>query len=394
MIENSNISYLVGDKNFSKKSLEPFDENICDFLDQLSKYLMDSKNSYNYSDVKTFAFFCRKKNILNLKKNAQNLLNKRGLGLLFHITPSNIPTNFAYSLLFGLLSGNKNIVKVPSKTFPQISLICTGINQTLKKFRPLKDMIKIVKYSNNDEFTKKISSLCDGRLVWGGNKTIKKIREFPIKEISRDISFADRNSFCVLNNDKLALLDENSLRKLALKFYNDTFLVDQNACSSPHVVFWLGKKNKKIKNKFWSTFYKVVKSKYVLDNAGVFYKHDRLFSDFISKNNVQAYTKYGNLIYCVELNKDSINPSTLISRWGYFYEISIKKLEDLTKYSNVFTQTLTYFGFEKNNFQVLIKKKNMNGIDRIVPVGQALDINLNWDGYDIINILTKVIDLR
>ena len=60
----------------------------------------------------------------------------------------------------------------------------------------------------------------------------------------------------------------------------------------------------------------------------------------------------------------------------------------------MFTQTLTYFGFNKDDFDQVIKKKNFNGIDRIVPTGQARDISLNWDGYDIINILTKVIDVK
>ena len=36
----------------------------------------------------------------------------------------------------------------------------------------------------------------------------------------------------------------------------------------------------------------------------------------------------------------------------------------------------------------------MNGIDRIVPIGQALDINFYWDGYDINRILTRVIDIK
>ena len=84
----------------------------------------------------------------------------------------------------------------------------------------------------------------------------------------------------------------------------------------------------------------------------------------------------------------------MISRWGYFYEVEITRLEELSKFSNVFTQTLTYFGFEKKDFYKIIKIKNFDGIDRIVPIGQALDISLNWDGYDIINILSKVIDIR
>ena len=72
----------------------------------------------------TFAFFCRKANLIKLKnKFYETDLKRLGLGLVFHITPSNIPTNFAYSLLFGLINGNSNIIKVPSKEFPQISII-------------------------------------------------------------------------------------------------------------------------------------------------------------------------------------------------------------------------------------------------------------------------------
>ena len=199
--------------------------------------------------------FIVEKNIINLKNNSFRLKNKKGIGLLFHITPSNIPTNFAYSLIFGLLSGNKNVIKVPTKEFPQINIICRAITLTLKKFKSLKNFIKIVRYTENEEFTKEMSLICDGRLIWGGNNTINKIREYPVKEISRDLSFADRNSFCVFNSDEIMKLDKKQTKVLSLKFFNDTFLVDQNACSSPHVVFWLGKKMimpKKILDNFLS----------------------------------------------------------------------------------------------------------------------------------------------
>ena len=394
MMDLNNIYFLVGNKNFKKESYEPFNPNICNFLDELSIHLFNSKVSKNYTDIKTLAFFCRKKNILNLKKKNLNLNNRKGLGLLFHITPSNIPTNFAYSLIFGLLSGNKNIVKVPSKIFPQVDIICSAINKALKKFNSLKNFIKIVRYSDNENFTKKLSLICDGRLIWGGNNTINQIRNYPIKEISRDISFADRNSFCIINSEQLIKIEKKKLRDIALKFYNDTFLVDQNACSSPHLIFWLGKKNDKIRHKFWSVFYKIVEARYKLDDAAIFYKQDRLFSDLISKDNIKKFKKYGNLIYCVELEDKKIDPSKLISRWGYFYEVEIQKLDQLFKFSNVFTQTLTYFGFKNEDFRKILKRRNVDGIDRIVPIGQALDISLNWDGYDIISTLTKVIDIR
>ena len=57
-------------------------------------------------------------------------------------------------------------------------------------------------------------------------------------------------------------------------------------------------------------------------------------------------------------------------------------------------QTMTYFGLDKKKLNEFIKKNNLYGLNRIVPIGQALDINFYWDGYDILNILTKKIDLR
>ena len=51
----------------------------------------------HYPDLKSLAFWCRNKNISKLKKEFNKNKNRIGLGLVFHITPSNIPTNFAYS---------------------------------------------------------------------------------------------------------------------------------------------------------------------------------------------------------------------------------------------------------------------------------------------------------
>ncbi len=390
----SEIEYLVGNKKFENLSIKPFDDVVCNFLSTLSKNINNSNLSKDYSDIKTFAFMCRKSNIEKLKSKINQNEFRRGLGLLFHITPSNIPTNFAYSLLFGVLSGNTNVIKVPSKKFPQIDLICKFINVTLKKYKKVRKMINIVRYQNNDEFTKSISSKCDGRLIWGGDKTINEIRKFPMKEISRDIAFANRNSICLMNSSEILKLNKKDLNRLVQKFYNDTFLVDQNACSSPHVIFWYGNKTNKAKIKFWTELHYFAKNNYNLEYASSFYKYDRLLSDILTNTNYINHTNYGGYIYCINLKNKHINLTDLVSRWGYFYQFDIKNINMVLNLSNNNTQTLTYFGFKKEMILKNFDLKYFKGIDRIVPVGQALDINLNWDGYDVINTLTRIIDLR
>jgi hypothetical protein len=35
--------------------------------------------------------------------------------------------------------------------------------------------------------------------------------------------------------------------------------------------------------------------------------------------------------------------------------------------------------------------QNLRGIDRVVPVGRAIDMGLVWDGYDIVTSLSREI---
>ena len=94
-----------------------FDEKIINYLNDLSKAIFSDSRSKQYPDVTTFAFFVERANIKSIsKKYIKNAYRMIGHGIIFHIAPSNVPVNFAYSLVAGLLSGNINIVRVPSKT--------------------------------------------------------------------------------------------------------------------------------------------------------------------------------------------------------------------------------------------------------------------------------------
>ena len=130
---NKDIKYLVGSSKFDYSPFEPFSPKIVNFLDDFSKELNLIKNINEYPDLKSLAFWCRNKNISKLKKEFNKNKNRIGLGLVFHITPSNIPTNFVYSLIFGLITGNSNVVKVPTNNFEQINMVCKIIKKLLKK---------------------------------------------------------------------------------------------------------------------------------------------------------------------------------------------------------------------------------------------------------------------
>ena len=397
-IKNKDISFLVGNENISKSILQPFDKQICEFINKLSENILKNKISRKSSDLIAASFWCSKRNIQKLKKNYDNKLNF-GRGLIFHIAPSNVPTNFFYSLIFGLLSGNSNIVKVPSNNFFQINIICESIKITLlePKFNKIKKFISIVRYKDNEinRISENISKICDVRIIWGGDKTINKIREFTLRPHAYDITFSDRTSLCILNVEKILKINNKELSKLIRNFYNDTYTADQNACSSPHLILWFGKGNiKTAQNKFWNELNKKVIKDYIAPDIATLEKYNQFCKDAVLNKNIKSNKIYSKYLYTLEINKLNNNIDSLKGKWGYFYEYRIKNLKEIKNLISKKFQTMTYFGFEKEFIQNFIKEYSNNGIDRAVPVGQALDINLVWDGHDLISTLSRKVIIQ
>ncbi len=394
--QNNKVTYLVGIALPKSRPLVPYDSTVCEFLNDLSKQLRKHREGTVYPDIVTFGFWCRKANLAQLKASFDNGLSRLGRGLVFHITPSNVPINFAYSFAFGLLSGNANLVRVPSRPFPQVDLICAAINRLFEesKYDEIKAMTTFVRYEQNAEITASFSANCDARIIWGGDVAIRNVRKLPIAEHGVEIAFADRYSFCMIDSASIASLGEKELKRLAENFYNDTYLMDQNACSSPHLVIWVGQNNEKAKERFWNAVKRVVTQKYKIDFVKAVDKYTLFCKDSMELENIQRFTTHDNSVSRMTIDSLSMNTDQLRGKFGYFYEYDTNDIESITEIINAKYQTLTYFGLEKSQLIEYVVKNRLPGIDRIVPIGKALDIGMVWDGYDVAGSLSRVIDVH
>jgi len=396
MNENDNVTYLAGNRIVATRPVVPYDKLLCEFLNDLSTELRSWDKSSAYPDIMTFAFWCRKANITKLKKDFNNGETRLGLGVVFHITPSNVPVNFAFSFVFGLLSGNANIVRVPSKPFPQIDIICAAIDRLFAadKYKEIKTMTAFVRYEQNDENTSMYSINCDARIIWGGDEAIRNIRKSAVPERCVDIAFSDRFSLCIIDAPSVIKLDETELIRLSERFYNDTYLMDQNACSSPHLIVWQGVEKEVAKERFWTAVYHTADEKYQLAAVNVVDKYTMLCQNAIELNNTSSIKKHGNYVYRIALDKVPDNIDTLRGKFGYFYEYDTDDINSITHIINNKYQTLTYFGVDKSELLGFVVKNRLLGIDRIVPIGKALDMDIIWDGYDIIRSLSRIIEVK
>ena len=96
----------------------------------------------------------------------------------------------------------------------------------------------------------------------------------------------------------------------------------------------------------------------------------------------------------MELSHLTVNQHEQRGRFGTVHEINVSTIGDLAPVINRRYQTLAYFGFEAGHFGDFIEKHGLSGIDRVVPIGRALDMGLYWDGFDIISCLSRLVDVQ
>jgi hypothetical protein len=250
---NKGITIICGRTIKKNNPFNVFDYLVINFFDQISKEILRKRNLAIYPDLFTFAFWCRKSNLLKIKETFSP--NRFGRGIVLHICPSNVAMNYAYSLAFGLLSGNKNIVRLPSIHFPQTSYLNKVIKKILKdkKFKLLNDRICLVSYKRSDKISNELSEISDCRLIWGGDHTINLFKKFKTKPRVIDLYFSNRYSLCLINSKKFNSLNTKEIEDLALKFFNDAYTMNQNACSSPKSLIWSGNALNKRKEFFWNS---------------------------------------------------------------------------------------------------------------------------------------------
>ena len=403
VIHMNNLEFLTNTSKADLSGLSDmaafgiFSDHAIEYLNVLSKILFEDKRSREYPDVSTFAFFSIKANIIALKKEHIKYSRIRmGKGLIFHIAPSNVPVNFAYSMIAGLLAGNINVIRVPSKKFKQVDIIADALKKIAKNkdFATFSRRVILIRYDNkNEDITKHFSSICNSRVIWGGDNTINNVRKFKLPPRANELTFSDRYSLCSINADKFII--EKNIDSIVNGFYNDTYLFDQNACTSPHLLIWLGsKKNVSMaKSLFWNKLHMMAKDKYNLQPIQAVDKITSFYNQSIGMDGIEAIKNDDNLLWRVELKSLEAKVENFKSNCGYFNEYHATSLKEILPIINLKYQTLSYYGFSKVELNSFISNDMPLGIDRVVPIGKTMDFSLYWDGYDLISSLSRTVEV-
>lgn len=368
---------------------EPFDESIVDVAIELSRRVFHDEEARKYPELLALAYWMRKTEIVRLSAQFRSLqLDQRVLvprGLVFHLPPRNVDTIFVYSWLLAALTGNRNIIRLSPQRSGSTNILLRLLRETLSAAtEQARTGTTIVSYGHEAEPTALLSAMCDARVIWGGDQTVEIIRRSPLAPSAREITFPDRYSLSAIKTDEYLRLPEKRRELLADQFFNDSFWFDQMACSSPRLVVWCGT-DSEARTASTDFFGRVAESgerrHYSLPPAVSMQKLVFTCSAIINSP-VEECQRYKNLtvITLASLADFSRNHPG----GGLFFETRMESLLDLASHVTRKDQTLTWFGFTAAELHSLVRRLNGRAIDRIVPIGQALQFHRFWDGYDLL----------
>lgn len=317
-------------------------------------------------------------------------------GLALHIAPGNVDTIFVYSWLLSLLCGNRSIVRLSSRQGPQALLLHTLLAELLAQaqWAEVAARVVFVRYGHDDAVTARLSQRCDLRVVWGGDETVCALRALPLPPHATELCFADKFSLSVLCAAHVAALDDAALDTLAQGLARDTYTFAQRACSSPRLVLWQGgvADTALARERLWPRVEAAVPAAEAAALAllGV---DKRVAADLLAMDARVRIEAPRPALQRVWLDEPAVH-AELHCGGGLFHEARIDQLAALRPLLSRRIQTVSHAGFTRAQWLAFVQAAPLAGIDRIVPVGRALEFSALWDGHDLWQAFTRQIELQ
>lgn len=378
--------------------LSPFHQDVLSFLQTLSRTILKDHLYRRFPELIALAYWIRKAHLTEMhnefiqQKEGKMVVAK---GAALHFAPSNVDTIFVYSWVLSMLAGNNNILRISGRKQEQSGLLIEAIITCLEDYPEVAKRTAILTYDHNFETTKFLSERCQIRVIWGGDDTVKSIRTIPLAPLATELVFPNRFSLSMLDAEAVLNANEQESDNLIHCFYNDGFWFAQMACSSPRLIVWIGDSNiiQEASGRFWDKLNEYVSNQ--MDESSPALQVQKLATGYLfsTKDHIHQFLQKPAFSRLKVTEMDGEIRERHCGG-GFFVELELPKLLDLIPFLQDRDQTLSYYGFSRDQLVELASNIRNRSIDRIVPIGQSLDFEGVWDGYDLLLHFTREIVIR
>lgn len=378
-------------------AVSPIAPQRLDALAALSDRLLKHPDWRRDPAAVALGFWLRKSSLRELEKAYRTRLQgvRVPAGLVFHVTPANVDTMFVYSWALSFLAGNANVVRLTSRVSPLMLGILGLVDEVFREHSEACRGNWFVSFEHDDRLTARLSSECDLRMVWGGDETVSRLRGIPLNPHAAERSFASKRSFSVIDAASFLALEELGFRQLMDRFLGDVLPFGQMACSSPHEVLWVGpeESTRTAVTTFNTAFDAALLERDAFNEMSASVRRLNAGFGFAASGAAREVRLGRSSTAVIAASLEDVRQFDPCGS-GLLVHGCCPDLDDVLPLVRTDHQTVTYFGFGSERIGAFAASAGMRGVDRVVPVGQALAFSSEWDGFDLWTDLTRAVTVR
>jgi hypothetical protein len=157
------------------------------------------------------------------------------LGVVGHWPAGNIEIQPILSMTCALLGGNAALVRIPSGLVEFTQILMEKLVQGDSGERLTRRIFMAAFDHDRKDLQEAMAQVVDGAMIWGGDEAVLQIRSLPFPHWARIAVFGPRISVAAMDAGAWSNPDEQ--KSWCLRLARDVWQFDQQACSSPQVLF-------------------------------------------------------------------------------------------------------------------------------------------------------------
>jgi hypothetical protein len=157
------------------------------------------------------------------------------LGVVGHWPAGNVEIQPILSMTCGLLGGNAALVRIPSGLVDLTRLVMEKLVRSDLGERLTRRIFMAAFEHSRTDLQEAMAKAVDGAMIWGGEEAVLQIRALPFPHWARIAAFGPRISVAAM--DAGAWGNPSEQEAWCLRMARDVWQFDQQACSSPQVLF-------------------------------------------------------------------------------------------------------------------------------------------------------------
>jgi acyl-CoA reductase LuxC len=313
------------------------------------------------------------------------------VGVVGHWPAGNIEIQPILSMTCGLLGGNGCLVRVPGGLRDPTRLLMEKLVESDSN-RVLTSRVLMLAFDHNrQDLHQALARSVDGAMIWGGEEAVLEVRSMPFPHWARVAVFGPRMSVAAMDADSWCDLQKREV--LCRRIARDVWQFDQQACSSPQVLFLEGREGQSAHE-----FVQALKAAFVSENqlhpretiqAALTTAICRARASWLLENeaNMAMFPKGPEWTILFGHGPEIPQPT----QGKTLTVLEVNDLLDTVATMDGNVQTLGLAIADPEKEAGLASAAAKRGVDRIVQLGRMHVFAPPWDGVDLIRIMVRMV---